>query len=1195
MLSAITLTAATPRSTSELSGGVARLAELRAVVEERGATALPGCGIKYASFMECMWQAVGRGFVRHEDAVFAQQGLRYGFKAGIDVTRMLGHKWYKNYKSALEGREAVTRATMKRVQAGKTIPLGTWTNTLASGLKSLYKASAIFPVGAVPKALEPGEVRPTSDHSATGLNSATDLDGLRHTLNAYEEIAWFLELDYCMRMSDVEAAFPMLPLHPDVWPFFLFRFYAGPEDTEMSLFANIFGDFGAAGMPGTFKRFFVDVVVNMARSVRVLTLPMPVYVDDCALIGPCPAAVDAEMEAFHGWAWDVCGVAFKVIKDRLAATRQLALGFWWDSTTLTRELEEKKLLQYLDMLAEFAVRDKLTLREMQSCAGRMQRAIMTLPPGAGWMLVPLFAMMCGLKLPWHRRRTTRQVRDNFLYCGQLLKAAMGRGYYSYANFRSAPPVWTDASKSKAYTGGGFVSACGRYDFWQYGAKAQRKFIDYLEGDTVTVACQRLAHLWRGCVVSLYCDNKSFQASAAKGRSKAERLNSLVQELFLLMIKYDFILHVIWISTNDNVNADALSRVDGEEKFLREVYKPEHACWSPDTVPIRLDGAGRKRTLPEKRGVIDSGERAGLPVPESKSASEEGDGPAAAPPASLDVSSATLIENSRPVAGDDGTDYIRRAQAAGGCPTAPAAPVAPRRGAGIGIRRGGSLALVLALFGCFCVPGGDCMPVTRIQASMSYSPASLYAGLPLDLVPQVETVLDNRLASSSWRKVQAAVKIWRAVADVRGWPHIIATDDPDRGGKLVTFVLHMLTDTDLVWGSVQTYVWGVRTWVQSQHQADPVMGVRSWDIFMDGVKVLAWVPAEPRRRCPVDVVDRILDAVSLDSFLEVQLAFIILCLLYTFSRTECPCPKAFSGREVYDPEVHWNVCDFDVAITALVRVLRIRFRVIKQDQRVERPEARGDGDWAVVGDVPNSKWSPLLWYTRLQRFHGRRADPRGPMFLDPDRQRPLLYSKLREQFRRAQLNVGVPEAELAGPHGLRVEGYNATKNGLGAPLAVAQGGWKSSAHERYDRFSMDRVVRIPAVIAGVDEGDDPAPLNEAGERPAGPPQRRLRRADVAPRRASLQEEEGTGAGGSDADDESEEPRAGAGAGEAPVPPREAGRGGSPGRSGPGPLLSLTPGGSAAPPAGYWGEAGSRPPPRRRAQSPPRRRSPSSSRE
>ena len=32
--------------------------------------------------------------------------------------------------------------------------------------------------------------------------------------------------------------------------------------------------------------------------------------------------------------WDVCGVVFKAIKDRLAASRQLALGFWWDSETL---------------------------------------------------------------------------------------------------------------------------------------------------------------------------------------------------------------------------------------------------------------------------------------------------------------------------------------------------------------------------------------------------------------------------------------------------------------------------------------------------------------------------------------------------------------------------------------------------------------------------------------------------------------------------------------------------------------------------------------------------------------------------------------------------------------------------------------------------------------------------------------------
>jgi hypothetical protein len=46
-------------------------------------------------------------------------------------------------------------------------------------------------------------------------------------------------------------------------------------------------------MPGVFKRFF-DVVVGMARAVHVLTLPMAVYVDDCALIGAIRAVAGGQ-------------------------------------------------------------------------------------------------------------------------------------------------------------------------------------------------------------------------------------------------------------------------------------------------------------------------------------------------------------------------------------------------------------------------------------------------------------------------------------------------------------------------------------------------------------------------------------------------------------------------------------------------------------------------------------------------------------------------------------------------------------------------------------------------------------------------------------------------------------------------------------------------------------------------------------
>ena len=113
---------------------------------------------------------------------------------------------------------------------------------------------------------------------------------------------------------------------------------------------------------------------------------MITYVDDCSLIGDDRALVDAEMEAFHRFCATVCGVYFKVAKDRVAAELQLVIGFWWDSNTLTRTLEERKVLSYLATLADYAARPTLNLKEMQQVAGRMGRCVATFPPGARCLL-----------------------------------------------------------------------------------------------------------------------------------------------------------------------------------------------------------------------------------------------------------------------------------------------------------------------------------------------------------------------------------------------------------------------------------------------------------------------------------------------------------------------------------------------------------------------------------------------------------------------------------------------------------------------------------------------------------------------------------------------------------------------------------------------------------------------------------------
>ena len=99
----------------------------------------------------------------------------------------------------------------------------------------------------------------------------------------------------------------------------------------------------------------------------------------------------------------------------------------------------------------------------------------------------------------------------------LLSANLGRGHYSYATFRRGPAVFTDASKQARYTGGGWVSACGAYDY-KYGSRAARQPIDFLEGDTVVACVERLAHKWRGCMVQFFIDGRVSISRSARGWS-----------------------------------------------------------------------------------------------------------------------------------------------------------------------------------------------------------------------------------------------------------------------------------------------------------------------------------------------------------------------------------------------------------------------------------------------------------------------------------------------------------------------------------------------------------------------------------------------------------------------------------------------------------------------------------------------------
>ena len=949
------------------------LASLREQVESVGACSLPGCSFDYSVFMPILQRAVIRGHVALQSAQFVAHGLRFGFICGVDVARMRGRRIFRNYPTAYAAADQVSDAVRKRVLASKTICLGAFDRTRKHLIP--FPVYSVFPMGAVAKKLEAAS-RPVDDHTRTLLNLATDLSGLRHSCRTQKEVAALFFKFFSMAVKDVSDAFPLIPLHPDLWPFMLFQWFdvmaVGGDEPDWCLFVHLFAGFGMAGLPGVWKILFQDVLLGMARSEQQLTLPVPVFVDDAAIIGADTAQVDSEAASLAAFLLFL-GVVMKEIKTRYAATLQLYIGLWWNSVTRTLELEPSKLAAYLEVFDAVATAHTLTLRDAQSLAGKMQRCALTFPPGSECVFASLYAFMRGLVLPWQKRRVSRGLRADVAWGVEMLRANLGKGYFSYDQFRWLPPGWTDASKSPRYTGGGYVLATGQYSWWRYGTSASRKPIDELEGDVVALMVEQQAvPEWEGCVLPIFIDNKAFQLSGAKGWSKAERLNELLKKMFKLSVHYGCIFMFYWISTHENVLADALSRPDGLRLFLehprlREFVQRDASLQAHATCGrIRLWGKGF-------------------------SSSTDGDGP----------------------------------------------------------------------------PGQNHLP---LALTVSYTRASVFSGLPSSAAgAQVDYILDNRLATSSHASVRSSLAHWDTVRARHGWARIIATDDLSRGGKLATFVLYMVHETELVYASISNYVWALRTWMRFQRQLDPVYGIIEWSDFMGGVEVLTFVPAEPRKEVPGEWIRGAVAGADRAVFWEVQAVLLMLILLFTFARSESPLAKSHTGAGKFNPFVNLQVCDVKVVTVAGATCVAVRLKAIKQDPRMQRPEARGEGDWVYVGDAPGD-FSVLLWLRLyFSFFAGVQRDRSAAFFVGHDRAGELTYSEGMEDVRvlwARTPSVSVELAKTRGLHGLRVAGNQGATRSVGKVLAKIQGGWNSeSGQSRYDRADLADVVSIPMAIIG----------------------------------------------------------------------------------------------------------------------------------
>lgn len=321
-------------------------------------------------------------------------------------------------------------------------------------------------------------------------------------------------------------------------------------------------------------------------------------------------------------------------------------------------------------------------------------------------------------------------------------------------------------------------------------------------------------------------------------------------------------------------------------------------------------------------------------------------------------------------------------------------------------------------------------------------------------------MGSRYSASSHASISASLAHWDVVRDVWSWDRVIRTGDERRGAKLATFVLHLMRhDSCYPSSTIVNYVWALCAFMEAELQADPRVNVIGWSYFIASVNVICFVPSEPRKRVPFEAIRSALAGVDRTDFAMVQMAVVVLLLLFTFQRSEFPFPKTLGG---FDSTKHCRVRDMQPWEGGT----RWAIGATKADPRAERlsSDAGAGREWIVIGEVSDELFDMRLWLALFYSFFppGPR-DPDSSFFRAHDRGRVLTYSVALGDFRRF-LTGHMPEGlspEDVGFHGVRVEGWNTCSHAVTENAAVIQGGWSSVASaSRYERLGIDIARSIP---------------------------------------------------------------------------------------------------------------------------------------
>lgn len=369
----------------------------------------------------------------------AAQLLRVGFSEGFRIpsTAVGSGAVHRNLASALARPEVVSEKIRKEAELGRLV--GPFSDSPLPGLR-------VSPLGLVPKK-EPGKFRlihHLSFPKGESVNDGIDPELCSVSYASFDAaVRWVKKLgkDSLLAKTDIEAAFRLLPVHPESFRLLGFHWQGGYYvDCCLPMGCSVSCSYFEA-----FSSFLEWVVKREAGWASVIH-----YLDDFLFMGPKDSRVCSlllhTMERVAGQ----FGVPLAPEKTEGPTTVIKFLGIVIDTGMMECRLPEDKVRDLADSVRQVRTSKKVQLRQVQSLLGKLNFACRVIPMGRVFCR-RLAQSTAGVSSPHHFIRLPSGVKEDLGVWETFLGRYNGRSFWMDDAVSNADlELFTDAAGAHGF-------------------------------------------------------------------------------------------------------------------------------------------------------------------------------------------------------------------------------------------------------------------------------------------------------------------------------------------------------------------------------------------------------------------------------------------------------------------------------------------------------------------------------------------------------------------------------------------------------------------------------------------------------------------------------------------------------------------------------------------------------------------------